>query len=875
MKILKQIGKWMMIFMLFFIALAVALGFFYQDKLQALAIRELESVTGAKITASGADVSFLKNWPQISIALESLEMKVPGTASGQAFAVSGEAVFLIDFLSFFTDHYDVREVNLVRPVFYLEPDSSGKWNFEKLFPSKSGKHQSAEVMFSLKKASIEGGVCRVADPESGVWIDLDSLDLEIWGDFTKNFSLLESEFDFRIKEWKTGGFSWFKEKSASGKFIINAETGDCSSYHFSEGKVRIDQLALDANGTLSFHEGETGVDFEFMTNENSFAGFLALLPAGLVDIGREYEYAGNFMLNGSWKGRFTDATYPVFRTEFQVSEGMMKYAGYPTAAENITLGGSMLVDPNRPSASFIDIGNMFLKLGRGDLRGSIRYANFTAPVFSGNVKGQVDMYALNGFYPLLSDSMDLQGQIFADVGVKGKVSDWNNKPQKLPWQGNIRLKDVDIKSPQMDFPLAKLYGVLEFKGGNLAVKEVTGGYGSSDFRLNGIITGFIPWLFDSTTQLKGNLSLNSRKIDANEMLADQPGPPGIPGGTGTGKTYRFQFPDNIDISILCEAGEFVFDEMHGRIEGGRLRIHAGGIDMKDLALSAFGGSSKISGSVTFIAPDRAAIEMQATWKHLDINPTFLVFRQWADISLVEDHIHGIFDGNVTWSGEMDQGLNLNPRTLVAEGYTDIYDGQIYDYEPLQALAGFVRIEKLRHIRFNDIHSGFSVRDNYFYIPDLRLEAFDYIIEVNGRHGLDNTLDYKLLVDLPPMVAAKSQSTEVLDMVKVNQKAAMNIILPIRVRGTVDDPEFSYDIHHVAKVAAKEAKEEWQELAAGLQTDTEKIFGKQSDDNIDDWIVEAEKPGGGKKTSLPEIHVGPFLKEFGSRFRKGDETKYRQ
>lgn len=869
MKILKRIGIGLAILCGVFILTSVVLGYIYRDELQNLAISEFERSTGTEIVVSSADLSFLSSWPYVTVSLENLDVKIPGEATQAELGRVREAEFKIDLLSFFSDRYEVKKIVFHEPELYLVADSTGHWNYRSLFKKDSAEDSSSdEVLLSLKNAEVINGKVVIQDPRHEVMIDLDSLNIDLAGDFTSTLSLLESQLNFHIVEWQSGGFSWLRNKNVQSAFRLGYENADSNSMHFKEGQIHVGDLVLDAGGDLTFAGEDIGVDFEFKTNSNTFAGFLALLPSGLVDFGHEYEYSGDFMLDGSWKGWFADGDIPVFETEFAVSDGMMKYAGYSSSAEQVQLAGNILVDPAKPRSSGIRVQNGSFKLGNGSLSGNFSYLNFDDPKIDGRVHGTVDMDALNAFYPFLADSMVLKGQIVADISGKGRYEDLKKRPERMRWSGGVDMTDVRIESPDIDLPLSGMTGKLKLESTSLKIQNVVGAYGSSDFKLNGKVDGFLPYMFDAEKNMKGNLRLASKKIDVNEMMASEHSKK----YGSTENVYHFELPENIDFHIRADVNEFIFDEMHARLSGGKSRVHSNGIVMKDLDLYAFGGHAKIYGQVDFLSTDRATIQMNTEWSNLDVNSTCKTFRQWADMTLVEDHIHGTFDGNLEWSGEVNDHLLLDYKSLRATGHVELRNGQILGYEPLEALAGFVKLDKLRDVRFSDMETDFSIKDEYFIIPDLHLQAYEYVIDVSGRHGLDNTLEYDLLVDMPPLIAKKIKERKASEWIAVQDKKEVNIILPIKVRGNVDDPEFSYDFRFASKRVKSETKEERQEIVTGIQKDAEELFGEDPNQEVSDWIVEAAPPSKSKKPIKLNAQIGKGLTNFGKKLTKRKRSK---
>ena len=194
---------------------------------------------------------------------------------------------------------------------------------------------------------------------------------------------------------------------------------------------------------------------------------------------------------------------------------------------------------------------------------------------------------------------------------------------------------------------------------------------------------------------------------------------------------------------------------------------------------------------------------------------------------------------------------------------------------MEGLAGFVKLEDLRHIEFSDIATSYRIEDEFFYIPHLTVKANRYNMEVVGKHGFDNSLDYKVYVELPRKEAKKSSSKEVLDMIEVEQGDPLKVILPVHITGTVDHPKYRLEGKFVANKLDQQLKKQGDDLKAGWNKEIAENFGDVDTNAVDDMIDVQHDPSdtlkfkvGGvlDKVKKPLDKLKKPFKNVGDKFR---------
>ena len=873
MKLIRKTLKWAAGIIIGLMLLLVVLGYLFEDKIHLLAIKELGKALNARIEVQETNVSFLKSWPNLHVELEGLTINPVEDRLPYDIIDISSANFKIDFWSIFSDRYTISEVNLDQLNFHLAVDEEGKLNMADMFrPEKkdSVKSDSSDVVFALSEVRITDGVFIYEDAQSGLDVLLDSIQIDLDGDFSADISEIETEAALRIAHWKDGKMTWARDKHLSTEMVVDARFGEGESYDLKEAKLHMASLDMDISGNVKREGDAYRLDLAYNTNENTFRSFLSLLPAKLLDTGREYEYAGIFRMHGWMRGLAGGGHAPDIHADYSVQDGAFRYLGYDSRLHDIRMKGSYHLEQAQPEASHFKVDEFEAQLQEKPVSGKFSYTNFENPFMAFDLKGDLSLEDIRDFYPSFADSSQLTGNVNVDIQVEGKVKDFQKQNYaSVKARGGARLDWVKIVDPRLDYPLEGLTGSVQLDNHHIQVDRLRGKVGSSDFDLRGTVTEYLPWFFEENATIKGIVELQSQTMDLNEWLRDDS--PQAKAHASAEDRFVFRLPKNVDFEIRAKIGDFRLASFRAHNMNGRCRLHGNQLKLHHLNLDAVDGSMQVQGMVRVIAENQCEVKIDATINDVDINENFRTFNQLAAFAMVEQNLYGRFSGDVHINGMLNQYLDLDPNSLVSYGTVELKNGKLIDFEPLEGLAIFVKMEELRHIEFSDVRTGFRIDEGFFYIPKMKLTANRYKLEVLGRHGFDNSLDYVVRVEMPRNEAKRSDNAEVLEYISNTEDAAIKVIIPVRITGTVDKPKYRLETQYIANNISKGIKKQGEDLKTGWNEEMTELFGAQDTTEVDDLIEVVEDPADSTKKgiSLLDKVKNPFKKlRLGKKFGAG-------
>lgn len=884
LKRLKKILLWTSGILFGLITLLVVLGYVFEDKIHLMAIRELEKAINAEIEVSETDVSFLRSWPQVRVSLKDVTLNPRGSQSLENVMAVKSAEFKIGFWSIFTDNFKVHGVRLVAPDVRMIRDKKGKWNYGEMFQSPSDTNdtpsEGPDPVFELYSVRIDDGRFQYADLGDGSDVTIDSIQLGMKGDFSADRSDIETKFAVHLADWKSGRANWAHNKHVAAHILADVQFGKNENYKLKTANIDIAALKLAIEGSIGRDENVFDLDLKFASSKNSFESFLSLLPGGLLDTGREYEYSGDFVTRGWLKGKAGPGQSPDIHADYGVTSGAFHYVGYESRLTNVNMVGEFHLEDKDPSASHFDIRKFKAVLHDKAVTGNMTYANFRDPRLAVALKGELSLQDVRDFYPAFADSTEMSGNVKIDAQIEGRIADFKGKNHAaIKAFGGARFTALKLDDPRLSMPFENLTGNIILDNHRIEVGSLTGKVGHSDFNIKGTVTEYLPWFFDENATITGMAEMRCANLDLDEWFAADPNQTPAPTTEegGAKESFVFKLPKNVDFQLIMQIGSFKFAKFEATAMNGNCRMRDQQLQLGNLQMNTLAGTSEVSGFIKVLDESHCQVQLDGIVKNIDINKTFRTFEQLAAFALVKENLFGIFSGDVHISGKVDNELTLDPSSLVSIGNVNIRDCKLVDFEPLEGLVGFVKMEDLQHIEFSEINTEFRIGEEHFYIPKMSVKANRYSMVILGKHGFDNSLDYKVYVELPRKDAKPSKNREVQDLIEENQADPIKIVIPVHITGTVDHPKYRLEGQYVAAKLDEQIKKQGDELKEGWKKEMEETWGVQDTNEVDDLIDVQRDPadtihkGGAKdvldKLKKPLDKIKKPFKSIGDRFGK--------
>jgi len=772
----------------------VTLGYFYQKEIQTYIIEQFSEKLNASVSIGSVDVSFVRSFPKVSIQLTDFQVKLKSeTVKKYQFAHnrvldSPKLSIQLDLMSFLSSNYKITAVEMKEPVIELVAINK-YWNIQSIFDTKKSKMPSEtkkSFNVEIQKVKIYQGRFSVSNRQGGVTVDMANTDVFLSGNVGQENYQLSLEISTLFDNWTQGNVRYIKEKKVELNTKIAVNTIK-KTYQFEKSVLRIENLELVIQGMLQQLAKNWEIDVIFSTEKAKFGDFLTVLPSVWAKSIEGFNVAGSFSTTGTYKGKLGNGSQPELKLKVQIMDGKLSYGEKQGSLSNLKLDGELFYSRQQPDKSFIVVNQCVGKFGADTFSGNFEFRNFKNPFIESRLKGNFDLRNLRGIVPGWQDSTETGGNIVVDIHSKGLLSDfkkanWNETFSK----GTIDYQDVHIQTPHFLLPLQQLNGMIAFDKDSLSFKNLTGKLGASDFALNGIAEGYIPFLFDSASKLNAQFQLNSQHLAFSQWLTALQKPVNQDSTTVPEPTKPTNnLLSKLNIQLQTKAQTFVLQNLKGSNLTGNIHLENNTFVINDFGFQAFSGKLNASGKIS-----ASELELNTEVTDIELNTFFQTFPQLSKLIIIGDNIHGKLSAKLKSQSNLLTNKTLDPSTIQATGKINLKNGKLLDFQLLQKLIGFINIKSLKNLQFGELNSEFSVKNNRFTIKETHILANDNLrMDVVGSHGFDNKLDYYLRVFLPGIKSAKSKDKKIAQWIDEQTDDKDNSKIYLKLTGTPAQPNF--------------------------------------------------------------------------------------
>jgi hypothetical protein len=764
------------------------------------------------------DVSVLEDFPQLSIVFHDVyvEDSHPGN---YPLLTAKKVTFRLNPLQVWRGNYRVNGMQVHDSETHLKINKDGLNNYTIIKKQSGDGSKKGSVGFALSNVSLENTKVKYVDLKLAHEFTFTSKNLMASIHSVDDVYDIDAQGELVTEQIMIGVNNYLEGKS----FQIDSHL----LYHDVEKKLIIhpsDLLlktaAFSVSGEYAW-KNENIIDLTTKGTNTDIQTLLSLLPESKASKFAKYRSKGDVYFNARIKGQISKNTSPSLSVDFGFHDATLYHPDYKTRIEEATLTGSFAsthVGNIREAA--LSLKDIQGRLNNEDFKANFILHDFVDPEIILDFKGKIDAPALLDFYPI-ENFKNVTGSLLVDIALEGKVNLLKNKntAQNVSTLGTVDLQDIHLLYGNDRVPLKRLRGNLQFSNNDLALSNVSGKLGNSDFLLNGFFKNIITFLLFENQPIGIETDLTANYIDLNQLFSMGFG---NEGSKDKKDQYSFNIYRHVNLNFNCNIKSLRYKRFHAKSLQGDLLVKNQMAVSRNLSLNTMGGNIKLSGIVD--AQNNKAIDVVSTLKlsgiHLD--SVFYVFENFNQTFIEDKHLKGRATADVNLEMTLNQNLRLFNETLTADIGIAISKGELNNFEPLKKLERFVGDEGLNKLRFSELKNDIHIENKSIYLPQMEVRNNVTDIKISGTHTFDQQIDYRLITPLrrKRIIEADAQNA-------MEEDSQGHARLFLKITGTTDDYRIAYDTEAVKKKIASDLKKEVQELREAFKTK-----GKQKEKELE-------------------------------------------
>ncbi|MDR2036449.1 MAG: AsmA family protein, partial [Bacteroidales bacterium] len=400
---------------------------FTPEKVTPVVLGLVNNYLDAQVECESVEITFFSTFPDLGILMKNgkiinRDSALRATGLPQDTLVSFRRC-LVSFnpVAFLTDRkVIIKKLEIAGPQIYAFVNTTGNANWNILSPDTIVIADTIvvtdtikEPVFNLSEMNISDVRIKDAyiiydDRKQGIFAALDSLDLGIDGNMSKDSTDLDFKFGIKSITAVYGGRILTKRLPL--KFDARMHSNVLKSrVEMQQASITIGTLAFNVKG---FIQGDTAthlafVDMELGLGASSLSELLLMIPEQYSTLGKKVVATGKFDSYCHIYGHLGKEKLPGMKLSLQLEEGSLRSARHPEnpGIKKIELGADAEIDFTGERPSYVRIDKIFLQSTSsvincsGDLRDI-----FTRPYVQAHIDGNIDFNRLSRDLAL-SDSM--------------------------------------------------------------------------------------------------------------------------------------------------------------------------------------------------------------------------------------------------------------------------------------------------------------------------------------------------------------------------------------------------------------------------------------------------------------------------------------
>jgi F0F1-type ATP synthase membrane subunit b/b' len=306
------------------------------------------------------------------------------------------------------------------------------------------------------------------------------------------------------------------------------------------------------------------------------------------------------------------------------------------------------------------------------------------------------------------------------------------------------------------------------------------------------------------TTLKGVLNVSSNHINVNDFLspseetaepeaeqvAEESTEPGVTEMTA------IEVPANIDFRAQVNMAEVLMDKMAFRDIKGLLIIKDRKVDMQNLSLNTMGGGVVANGSYATPIGERARLAAGFALNDIVFKQAYQELDMVQKLAPLFEGLSGSFSGSVKVDTPLDEKMSPVLMSLNGEGSLSTKSISLSGISAIDQVADLLQKPELKNINARDLKIDFTIKDGRVQTKPFDIKMGDYVMNLSGSTGLDQTIDYVGKIAIPASAGELARLGSV-DMT---------------ITGTFSSPKVSIDFKGMAKQALDQVVDQVKEQA---------------------------------------------------------------
>jgi hypothetical protein len=781
------------------LVLLAVLPFFFSDRIAQRVQVEVNRSVNARVSWRHADLSFFRNFPNLSLTLDDLTVAGVGRFQNDTLALMPHLRVALDLGSVLRSmtgnaQLVIRAVQLDRPrlaLITLE-DGAVNWDIAKKLETAPAQSKTSFAV-SLRHLEINHASIVFDNRQSRLRANLAGYDQSLSGDFSQDRVTLRSRGSVDTASVVFAGVPYLTRAKVALTADVNADFV-AKTYAFENTELALNDLKLGVTGTARSVGKRLGLDLAFKAPGTSFRSILSLVPVVYAHDFDKVKTAGTIAVDGRVKGAYGDGAFPSFAINAKVNDAAFKYADLPLAARSIFLDLSLTNPGGSADSTVARVDRFRVVVGRNPIEARMSMRTpVSDPDVDVRVAGTLDLTDLRRTIKL--EGIDeLTGTVVANAAVRTRMSSVQKKLyDRVAASGAVDVKDLTVKGKALPHPLTIRNASLALAPERAQLRTFAGTIGSSDIQASGSLDNLLAFVFRDDT-LRGSATVRSNHFDLNEWKSSDSDLEVVP------------VPSKIDLTLDATVSELLYDKLKMSDAHGRLRLKDQRATLEGFQVATLGGRIGVDGFYETTRLDKPTFDVALKMTKVDIPSAFNALVSVQKLAPAAKFATGSMTTDMHAAGGLGKDMMPIFPSLNGGGTLETSKLGMQGFPVLKRIAEKTRLQFLDDPTFETLKATFRIANGRLSVQPFDVKLGGATMKVAGSNGLDQSLDYLVDLRVPRAMTGGAANQALASLVsqagkaRVDLEASPEIPLAIQVKGTVMNPSVTANVGTLATTA---------------------------------------------------------------------------
>lgn len=775
----------------------------FGGQLKEMALQEVNARLQIPVQVDKVRLSIWAHFPKIAIDLTGICTVEGKTYESQPQALVSEHIYLIfNPIELLQGNYRLEKIVLEKGELNLIVFWNGNDNYH-FFRTDTSERQEA--------------------------LDLNFEDIDL-KDFSINYRDLKSDQDHRffIQSGKIRGNlkgDIFSAKASAGMKIIRISSGEnvylsesdaqleadfkvmisTGRLEWNNSKLDIGDIPLFSSGSVEPDEENTRLKMQFSSEEVSVSDILKHLSPEINEKINTYSAEGIFSFNMLIEGETSDDKLPRIQVDWTLNNGSIRFCeDARSRMKDIKAEGTYDSGlKGDHSQQFVKVNKLAGHLNDIPLKTSFTIENFEKPVISGDFSTELRLASLpECWLEKITLEMDAQIAVNGSFRYDFMKSEGGNWSEALWLDVSGTIKDGSFINAGSGIELNELSATFKVKGDYISLVGIRAVSKDGSLLAELGMRGFISWLENASHELNIKAKINSESLPLAFWLEME----------GDDTKQEAFWPENISADIDLLVNKLAYKNFSANGIMGQLHLENSILYARKLKMKTMKGEILLQAVLSPVTNGYQA-RSQVQLMQIDLSELFRQMDDFGQEDLGHKNLSGLLDANIDLAMLLDRDFMPSPASIIMDADMRISDGIISNYAPLQELPRFIKVGELKEVRIEPLQNHISIRDEQVIIPEMAVKTDAMNLWVSGTHKFDQRINYGIKVLLSELLGKKAKAANkgFSEFGWEEDDGLGRTTLYLRISGTSDHPEFSYDRKEVLKKIGVDLKEDRKEL----------------------------------------------------------------